>query len=587
LNYRNEIVSSPASGAPSAIALIVVGHRDVRRIGERALLTDLSGGQPVALSRVAPAFALPGTTAAAPLGDGGIGLQPLWLLDDGAGGVHLHADPVRVPFAIEGQPGKGREHLRREHVDHGVMIALGGCTTLMLRRVELPQLRQDHHGMIGHSDAVERLRRDVVQVARVDVPVLIRGETGSGKERVARAIHAASERANKPFIAVNMAAISPTAAASELFGHRRGSFTGAVAHHPGFFGSADGGTLFLDEIAETPLAVQTLLLRALDEGEVQPVGGLPHKVNVRLIAATDADLEHEVDIGRFRDAMLHRIQAFTIDVPPLRRRREDISTLLVHFLREQLRLLGAETNLEPRGDDRPPWLTPQVVQELMAYDWPGNVRQLRNIAMEVAVRSRATETAAVPPSLHRTPGRRRRMQSGDHAPQRGGDHGPTAAPDPMPGGPSADLHVHSLANKDWVEGAAQVPAPVRMLPAQLPDATIVAVLRDHRWNITASARALGIAKNSLVARMADIDGVRRAGELTPSDIDDARAEVGASPRAMAMLLHVSERGLRLRLRELQDLRCGGKNDATCSEVCTGLDDLDGACRAPADGGLTE
>lgn len=537
-------------------ALVVLYHCDLRRIGQRALLPNLFNNIPCAVSRIEPLFSGYDGGRATPLDDPHVSRQPMLLIGENNGDVRIEADP-RLQHQVLGQAGCGNALLSRADVERGVVIVLGNSVMLLLKHVEIHAKRQAPHGMIGHGDVVERVRSEIQRMARVDVPVLIRGETGSGKERVARAIHAASARADKPFVAVNMAAIAPSAATSELFGHRRGAFTDAVGNHPGFFGSANSGTLFLDEIGEAPSAVQTLLLRALDEGEIQPVGGLPRKVDVRLIAATDTDLDHDVAIGRFRDALLHRIQVCSIEVAPLRRHREDVPTLLVHFLGEQLQLLGSEGRLAPPPVGGEPWLTLQLVQELYAYDWPGNVRQLRNIAMEIAIRSYASEVASIPNSLHRTQAGRRRDASGSHTPRRRA--GETS--DAMYRDSGAEIR-HGVTEpqpnaQDQVRAAVPTPAPrpvgarsprPRPPSAEVSDATIIATLRDHAWNVTASAQALCVAKNTLVARMAGIDGLRRAGELAPADIDDARAEVGDNPRAMAMLLQVSERGLRLRLR---------------------------------------
>lgn len=578
--------SLPSHGK-SVLALIVLHHPDLRRVGQRVLLPELSDGKSVALSRLVPVFSTVHGVQQGPLDDLRLSRQPLWLSPAEYGGVRLQADLARVQYTVHGRPGTGQDTLTAAEVAHGVLLTVADTVMLMLRPVDAQLARELDHGMVGLSDVVERLRRDVVRVAQVDVPVLIRGETGVGKERIARAIHMASGRADKPFVAVNVAALSPAAATSELFGHRRGAFTDAVANHPGYFGSADGGTLFLDEIGEAPPAVQTLLLRALDEGQIQPVGGLPKTVNVRLIAATDADLETEVARGRFRDALLHRIRVFTFDVPPLRQRREDISTLLLHFLEEQLKALNATALLTPPGGDAEPWLPLHVVQELTCYDWPGNVRQLRNIATELAIRGRESAAAQVPPSLYGVARWRRRPSSGEHPHTRstdlpqpeapGAPHSYTARhaetqriPRAQAEPPSALTHAAQHAMQALVDGR-------RVPPSLLSDAEIAQALRRHEWNIAATAKYLRIAKNSLIARMQYIDGVRRAVDLTPSDIEDARREAGNNTRAMAMLLHAGERALVLRLREIQALLCPHRDGALCDPTCPGPDSQYPAC----------
>src|SRR5690606_9255737 len=199
---------------------------------------------------------------------------------------------------------------------------------------------------------------------------LIRGESGTGKELIARAIHRESLRAEQPYEALNMATLSASLAASELFGHVRGAFTGADRNHTGCFVRCDSGTLFLDEIGETPIDTQAQLLRVLETRDVRPVGGsAPKTVDVRVIAATDADLEGAVRQGNFREALLQRLAGFRIIVPPLRERRVDIGPLIYHFARLELQTVGMTSLLEP-SDERQPWISATTVARLCAYHWP-------------------------------------------------------------------------------------------------------------------------------------------------------------------------------------------------------------------------
>ncbi|WP_267898709.1 sigma-54 factor interaction domain-containing protein [Sorangium cellulosum] len=211
-------------------------------------------------------------------------------------------------------------------------------------------LSAPRHGLVGEGSALEDVLMSAARVADLQVPVLLRlrGETGVGKERVAQAIHQASPRAGRPCLAVNMAVLAPNTAASELFGHARGSFTGAHQRHVGLFERAHGGTLFLDEIGDMSMEVQAMLLRALETGTILPLGDSEQRaVDVRVIAATDVDLEQAVAQGRFRAPLLHRLQGYIITIPPLRQSREDIPRLLLHFLREELAQIGELSRLEP------------------------------------------------------------------------------------------------------------------------------------------------------------------------------------------------------------------------------------------------
>jgi transcriptional regulator with GAF, ATPase, and Fis domain len=230
--------------------------------------------------------------------------------------------------------------------------------------------------VIGADAGLRDVMRHVEQVAPTDAPVLLLGETGSGKEVVARSIHKRSARAAGPILRVNCGAIAPELIDSELFGHERGSFTGAAAQRRGWFERGDGGTLFLDEIGELPLAAQVRLLRVLQDGTFERVGGGEElHTNVRVIAATHRDLGAMVRAGRFREDLWYRINVYAIRLPPLRQRRADIAALSAHFADRAGRRLGSQ-QLAVRGED---------LSLLQAYDWPGNVRELAAVIDRAAI----------------------------------------------------------------------------------------------------------------------------------------------------------------------------------------------------------
>jgi DNA-binding NtrC family response regulator len=243
------------------------------------------------------------------------------------------------------------------------------------RLIERERLR-DITGIVGHTAEMEEVLERVVQIAPVDSTVLIQGESGTGKELVARGIHALSPRRHRPFIAVNIAALSETLLESELFGHEKGAFTGASSLRKGLFELAHGGTIFLDEIGEMPAATQTKLLRVLEEREFRRVGGEELlRVDVRVVAATNRDLRRQVEIGEFRRDLYHRLNVLRIDLPALRERRADIPYLIDKFIREF-----------SDAHDRPfPGLDPEALRILVEYDWPGNVRELRNLIESMVV----------------------------------------------------------------------------------------------------------------------------------------------------------------------------------------------------------
>jgi len=222
--------------------------------------------------------------------------------------------------------------------------------------------------------------------------VLITGESGTGKELVARTIHQKGPWTDKPFIAINCGAMSETLLDSQLFGHKKGAFTGAIADHEGVFRAAEGGTLFLDEVSEIPLSLQVKFLRAIQEKEVIPLGATrPIKVDVRIVTSTNKDLEEEVKKGTFRADLFYRLNVVPIHLPPLRERHEDISLLIDHFIAEFSRIY----NVEPKR------VSPEALEKLTPYPWPGNVRELQNIIERAFALSRSNEItlADLPPQV--------------------------------------------------------------------------------------------------------------------------------------------------------------------------------------------
>ncbi len=231
-------------------------------------------------------------------------------------------------------------------------------------------------GIVGQSPALEQILRTVEQVAPTDISVLIIGESGTGKELVAQAIHELSPRRHQPFVVVNAGAIPEGLIESELFGHEKGAFTGAVGTRKGYFELADGGTIFLDEIGEMPLETQVRLLRILEGREFIRVGGsVPRKVDVRVVAATNKDLGDMVRKGEFREDLYYRLNAVKIQVPPLRERKEDIPLLVNYFARQ----FCADNRIDFEG------FTDDAMDLMMEYPWPGNVRELKNLVESVIV----------------------------------------------------------------------------------------------------------------------------------------------------------------------------------------------------------
>jgi DNA-binding NtrC family response regulator len=248
------------------------------------------------------------------------------------------------------------------------------------------------HKLIGQSPNFESLLRSAQMVAATDVTVLVIGETGTGKEVLAHALQQHSPRVNKPFVTLNCAALPESLAESELFGHRKGAFTGAVGNQTGRLQVADGGTVFLDEVDSLPTALQAKLLRFLETGEIQPVGeNHTQSVDVRIIAATNANLHEKMGKGEFRKDLFYRLNVVPMEIPPLRERMSDIQLLLQHFMQQ-----FAEEHKLPEAS-----FSKAAMNRLTSYSWPGNVRELRNVCerLSILLAGRVIEETNLPPEI--------------------------------------------------------------------------------------------------------------------------------------------------------------------------------------------
>jgi DNA-binding NtrC family response regulator len=341
-----------------------------------------------------------------------------------------------------------------------VKLDIEGFPEIRALREELSRLRAQTRvrgALIGESEPMQQLSRRLARVARADVPVLVLGETGTGKELVARAIHAASERASGPFVAENCGSFSEGVLASELFGHERGAFSGAAARHRGLFEQAHRGTLFLDEIGETSPRVQVMLLRVLQDGRLRRLGGESEiGVDVRVIAATHRDLPAMIGRGEFREDLWYRLRGATLELPPLRERGRDLELLVSQFL--------AET-----GDARRPWPTPEAWAALRAYPWPGIVRELRAEVVRWRVffgDDKAIGLDALSPEIR---------------------------------GARAIEPLRSSATRVSTDGE---PRPLREQIDVVEREAIAAALRWADGNLSRTARALEVDRNTLKAKLA-------------------------------------------------------------------------------------
>ncbi len=537
--FSGTVSEGPATAGIEVPALTLLAHPDPRRVGELVTLPELSSGQTVDLSRLEPLFAAPGSGGPRPLAEPHLSRKPLRLAPGmNPGEVRLETAGSPTPALLDGEPVLESRRVDAAELAGGVVLELGRHVALLLHLQPPLTPRLPRYGLIGDSGAMIRLRQEIQLAAKLDAPVLLRGASGTGKELVARAVHDAGERHGRPWVTVNMAAIPPSLAAAELFGVKKGAYTGADRAKRGFFVAADRGTLFLDEIGDTPPDVQPLLLRALESGEIQPVGGAEtRRVDVRVIAATDADLDDAVAGGRFRAPLLHRLAGWEIRLPSLAERRSDVGRLLVHFLDRELRELGAESLLEPPPSAPPrtrPWAPASVVARLARYDWPGNVRQLANVARRLAITSHADPGAplwsAVAPLLTGA--------TGSPVPARpAGTAEPAAAP-----APGAPAPAGASPTGRW--------RPVYRKASEVSEDELIAALRAHNFDLKPAAEALGVSRSVLYQLIDKSPRARTAAQLESDEIEAALARRDGDVTAAAADLEVSAQGLKLRMKAL-------------------------------------
>ena len=494
-------------------ALTIVAHPEPARVGETVALPELISDQTVELSRVSPLFAQvpsldgrPSATKPTPLAEAHISRSPVLLAPGPSrGSVVVDATGSRTPLRIDRESVTGTRNLNAESLKGGVVIELAQRVVLLLDIQPAAPPELPDFGLIGASAAMLRLRKQLRVACHSDASVLILGESGAGKELVARGIHEASRRSRGPYVAVNMSAIPPSLAASELFGAQKGAYTGADAKKAGFFQRADGGTLFLDEIGETPADIQPLLLRALENGEIQPVGGdRPVRVDVRALAATDADLEASAADGTFRRPLFHRLAGFEIHVPPLRHRRADIGRLFAAFLERE--------HLDPT--DPGAWPSATMMAELCCFDWPGNVRQLYSVVRRWAAGAQLGEA----PNLEDLLGRQKTTS------------------------PSESSDTTDSAPGKWV--------PAYRNKEDIDFDELMSALRAHRFELKPTATALNISRTALYDLIERHPEIRKASDIGRQELEHALGASGGDLEAVATRLEISLQGLKRQMKKL-------------------------------------
>ncbi|HYO55278.1 sigma-54-dependent transcriptional regulator, partial [Archangium sp.] len=466
-------VSLPKRGVgeqalPLVPALTIVSHPSARRVGERLLMGELLAGKKVELSRRAPDFVRPGQTQGAPLAASWLSRKPI---------IFEYGEGERVRLLVEeggtqvvaGDVIRGGREFGREELTAGIPLELAERVVLLLHLTE-PDTgeAQDTLGMVGQSPAIRQVRRHITQVADlVKVSVLIRGETGTGKELVAQAIHQHSSRRGACIISVNLGNINTELADAQLFGAKKGAHSTAIKDTEGFFGAAQGGTLFLDEVGEAHPVVQAKLLRVLETGEMVQLGSPnPIPTDVRIVAATDANLEEQIRKGLFKEPLMHRLAGYDIRLPPLRERREDIGLLFFHFAREALAEFGEAWRLDSEDPLAEPWLPASLAARLVRFSWPGNIRKLRNMTRQLVIANRGQSQLRVDPQIDK-------------------ELGPAATPLGRPLRPPEVVDPHATPVP---QGSAE-PRP-RRKPADISEQELRAALRASSWDLKKAADLL-------------------------------------------------------------------------------------------------
>jgi DNA-binding NtrC family response regulator len=486
--------------------LRILFHPDLHRIGGATPCGLFTPGQELVIGRLEPGFLDPDGGPSHPLDDPCISREQLSVTWTSADTFAIRSIGARQ---IELLRLDGSSLSAGQAAGPGTVIAIGDRALLLLE-MGCNRQGQERLGLDGDSELMWSLRNKISGAAVSDSTVLVHGESGVGKELVARAIHDSGARRDQPWLVLNCAAIPENLLESELFGHVRGAFTGADADKIGLFRAAEGGTLFLDEIGELPLALQGKMLRVLQEHAVRPVGGVTElPVQARVIAATNRDLGQEVTSGRFREDLYYRLTTLMIQVPPLRQRREDIPQLFCRLFAECTR---RHPELErfwcPPSQHTPP-LPMSFVKDLLTAQFSGNVRHLRNIVERCAVANLQSKAFAVPQEVR------------DELLDR-----------PLPStGPDASA------------GDAR----------EIDDKELLLLLEQHDYVQRRVAQVLGVSHTTIDRRMREL-GLRRPKDIPAEELEQAAVRTGNDLDQMARLLKVSRRGLKLRLTALGMLK---------------------------------
>ncbi len=492
-------------------AFIIQSHPDLERIGDICWLTPLVAGESLQIARNFPEFYGCNSVIGKPLADPYLSRSPVQLMLLPGGEIKIDCSNSKIMVLVNGQHVTCSIEVSPDEVATGIVITLSERITLLLKHLPQKTVKTpDNFNMVGISANLSAVRERIESLSDTDETVLIKGSTGVGKELVANAIYNVSHRVGKPFVKVSLGAIPSSLAAAELFGAKKGAFTGAEKNREGFFVAADGGTLFLDEVGEASLEVQSLLLRVLETGELYPVGSsTPRKVNVRLITATDANLAELSESGKFKKPLLHRLSNYEIHLPLLSQRKEDIGLLFSYFAKQKVAELSMDlAKLLERSEN--PWIPYKLTQLLLNYHWPGNIRQLRNITRQLILDSQHSSQIVI----------------------------------------SEQIEKQLLATEPCVkEVSAMVVAVKKRKPKTVTCEELKSALAKNLWEIQASAESLNISRTSIYELMKRYV-LKTVADFSPQELEESYRRNNCNIDKMVADLEVSKHGLTRRLKAL-------------------------------------
>lgn len=498
LSTRNISASSTFLRSNSVPSLAIVWHDDNTRIGEVAPL-QFDRDSSASLSRVTPLFARTASSESVPLLDRHLSRSPIIIEKVSKRKFRFTPPAKEIQISVNGRQLREAECFDLDELGNEILLMLSNSVVLSLFEAPLQDpvaVSAPDYGLLGVSAGIMAIRDAIHRLSGSDLPVLIRGETGTGKELVATALHQSSDRRDSNMIPVNMATLTPSLAAAELFGAAKGAFTGAEKDQTGLFEQAYGGILFLDEVGETPKEVQPMLLRVIENGEYRRLGDDRfRKSNARIIAATDRQLEADDGELSFNQPLLRRLEVTSMTLPPLRKRRCDIGILLCVFLSEN-------SSIETPHHFEVPSLSANEAYALALHNWPGNVRELRNVAEQFRLGQLSEQAIA---KLNQ---------------------------------PSSLLSSGRQKPKGYAD------------PNTIGEEILLEALDENNWVISRTAKHLNIARTSLYELMRRSTHVRTLADVSDEELRQTVAGIPGDYTEWARHLKVSREALKKRIREL-------------------------------------